>query len=556
MKQRLFSTSIIISTLCCLLSCQQPSSGKTLLQYADSLLEVSPDTALSFLHSLPVEDYSEEEQIYYDLLLTSAMDKNFLSLLACDSLVDAALDYYDKGDGYNRARALFYKERILFSLNMPEEAMANCFEALGEINDYNNREIKLKSMLYEDLGSWYLEQMMNEKALQMFRLACYDDSLIKDKKGMAYPLRNIGYAYSCMNKQDSAVIFFKRALEISSKSKDSLFISNIYSDLSNNIDDMDTALIYAHKAISNLPSHADSASYFISLGEIFQEISNLDSAEFYLKKAMKLGGVKERTLASFSLAEIAKEKKNYQVASDYFSNYIDLIDSIFASNQASNIERLAYKYEAKTDIIKKEKQMQQSAFLIVLTFVLVVSASIIRAQLILRKRKIAQLVYEKEVMSLNDELIIMQSNIEKTEAEIKALRQIQSNNEDEIREKEKLISKMINEKAELRNFIFSKTPIYHLIQKLSQQKRDNKKEIRVLTLKEQDTLRKTMFDIYNEHVDYLRTTYTKINEDDYLYCCLQLCKFDDYTIAYCFGNTDKQIVIQRRYRLKEKMRIE
>lgn len=556
MKYIYLPLSIIIYILCCLSACKpsSPTPTEALLHYADSLLEVSPNTALSFLRSLPVEDYSEAEQALHGLLLSSATDKNFLSLLPCDSLIDAALDFYDKGDGFNRARALLYKERIQFSMNMPEEAMANCFEALGEIDNRNNREIKLESMLYEDLGNWYLEQMMNDKALKMFKLSYYNDSLIRDEKGMAYPLRNIGCVYASMdNKQDSAVILLKEALKISLKYKDSLFISDIYCDLSNNIDDTDTALIYAHKGIISLPARADSASSFYSLGEIFHDIPCLDSAEFYLKKTLKLGDLKMRTLANLSLAEVAKEKGNYQLSSDYYLNYVDLIDSIFNSKQASNIERLAYKYEAKTDILKKEKRMQQSMFFIVLTFVVVVFIGVLSTQFIIRKRKMAQLIYEKEVMRLNDTLTIMQANIEKTKAEIEVLRQIQSNNEEEIKAKEKLVSKMIDEKAKLRNFIFSKTSIYLLIQKLSKQDRQDKKNIRVLNLKEQNTLKKTIFELYSEYIDYLQSTYTKMSEDDYLYCCLQLCEFDDFTIAYCFGNTNKQIVVQRRFRLKEKM---
>lgn len=525
-----------------------------MLRYVDSLLEYAPDTALSILRSLPVEDYPEDEQVLHGLLLTSAIDKNFLPLLPCDSLIDAALDYYDEGDGFDRARALLYKERIQFEMNMPEEAMANCFEALSEIDNRNSREIKLKSMIYDDLGNWYLEQMLDEKALQMFRLSYYNDSLINDVKGMAYSLRNISNAYTCMDKLDSAEIKLKNAQSMLTEFEDSLFTSDLYRDLSENTDNNDTALIYAHKAILSLPSHADPSPYLYTIGELYQTINCLDSAEFYLKEALN-GDVKMRALASLSLAEIAKKKKDYQTSSEYYLSYVDLIDTIFSSNQASNIERLAYKYEAKADILEKEKQIQQSIFLIILLCIAVVLISVTIFQILLRKRKIAQLTYEKEVIRLNNELIIMQSNIERTKSEIEVLRQIQSDNEDEIREKEELVSKMIEEKAELRNFMFSKTPIYHLIQKLSKQDRGDIKNIRVLNLKEQDTLRKTVFEIYSEHINYLRTTYTKMSEDDYLYCCLQLCKFDDYTIAYCFGNTNKQIVVQRRFRLKERMSI-
>lgn len=547
------SITIFIS---CLLSCNHssPTPGKIMLRHVDSLLEYAPDTALSILRSLPVEDYPEDEQVLHGLLLTSAIDKNFLPLLPCDSLIDAALDYYDKGDGFDRARALFYKERIQFEMNMPEEAMANCFEALSEIDNRNSREIKLKSMIYDDLGNWYLEQMLDEKALQMFRLSYYNDSLINDVKGMAYSLRNISNAYTCMDKLDSAEIKLKNAQSMLTEFEDSLFTSDLYRDLSENTDNKDTALIYAHKAILSLPSHADPSPYLYTIGELYQTINCLDSAEFYLKEALN-GDVKMRALASLSLAEIAKKKKDYQTSSEYYLSYVDFIDTIFSSNQASNIERLAYKYEAKADILEKEKQIQQSIFFIILLCIAVVLISVTIFQILLRKRKIAQLTHEKEVIRLNNELIIMQSNIERTKSEIEVLRQIQSDNEDEIREKEKLVSKMIEEKAELRNFMFSKTPIYHLIQKLSKQDRGDIKNIRVLNLKEQDTLRKTVFEIYSEHINYLRTTYAKMSEDDYLYCCLQLCKFDDYTIAYCFGNTNKQIVVQRRFRLKEKMTV-
>lgn len=546
-----FIFAVIINGL---LSCKpsSTSAAKASLQYADSLLEIYPDSALSFLRSLPVENYSEAEQVLYGVLLTSATDKNELSILPCDSLIDAALDYYDKGDGYNRARALFYKGRIQFSMNMIEEAMANCYEALGELNYRNTKEIKLQALLYDDLGECYLNQMLDEIALQMFRLSYYCDSLVNNVKGMAYSLRDISNTYVCLDNQDSALLVLTKIQMLLPKFKDSLFVSDIYRDLSYNFDDLDSAMVYAKKAILNLPAQADSSSYFHNLGDCFLEIHCLDSAEFYLKKAYN-GNLKTSSSASLSLAEVAQEKKDYQLALTYYLNYISLIDSIFATNQASNIERLSYKYEAKADILRKEKEMQQSIFFIVLAFVLVILLSIIIMQMILRKRKIAQLIYEKETIRLNDKLIILQSDIAKTEAEIETLRQIHSDDQDKIREKEKLVSKMIDEKAEIRNFIFSNTPIYHLIQKLSKQDREDKKNIRVLNLKEQETLRKTVSEIYSEHISYLRTTYNKMSEDDILYSCLQLCKFDDYTIAYCFGNTNKQIVVQRRFRLKEKM---
>ena len=80
------------------------------------------------------------------------------------------------------------------------------------------------------------------------------------------------------------------------------------------------------------------------------------------------------------------------------------------------------------------------------------------------------------------------------------------------------------------------------------------KNPKVLLAKEQVQLKEVLFELYDDHIQYLRATYPKITDDDCIYCCLKLCEMDDQTIAYCFGNTSKQIVVQRRLRLKKKMK--
>ena len=84
-------------------------------------MEISPDHILNYLGELNVSAYSKDDRIYFGLLLTQATDKNFLPLLPCDSLIDAALDYYVKKDGIHWARAWFYKGRIQRQMKMTEE---------------------------------------------------------------------------------------------------------------------------------------------------------------------------------------------------------------------------------------------------------------------------------------------------------------------------------------------------------------------------------------------------------------------------------------------------
>ena len=94
-------------------SCQRSSSPYPYsLRYADSLMEISPERTLAYLRKLDVSTYSAGDRAYFSLLFTQATDKNMLSLLPCDSLIDTALDYYVKKDGVNWARAWLYKGRI------------------------------------------------------------------------------------------------------------------------------------------------------------------------------------------------------------------------------------------------------------------------------------------------------------------------------------------------------------------------------------------------------------------------------------------------------------
>lgn len=78
-------------------SCQRSSSPYPYsLRYADSLMEISPERTLAYLRKLDVSTYSAGDRAYFSLLFTQATDKNMLSLLPCDSLIDTALDYYIK----------------------------------------------------------------------------------------------------------------------------------------------------------------------------------------------------------------------------------------------------------------------------------------------------------------------------------------------------------------------------------------------------------------------------------------------------------------------------
>ena len=551
----------LLSLVSGVVSCQRSSSPYPYsLRYADSLMEISPERTLAYLRKLDVSTYSAGDRAYFSLLLTQATDKNFLPLLPCDSLIDAALDYYAKKDGINWAKAWLYKGRIQKQMKMTEQALKSYFTALQGVEGNTEEELKLKGMLYEDMGSIYLHQSLYQKAFDAFYRSYQCDSLLNDHKVLIYSLSNMGWVRVVEGKEKEALFYLDQALELALALKDSVFMSNIYQRMSLICENVDSAFMYARLAENYLTEKNDSISYYslwLTFGELYLDKQELDSAEYYLKRTLDIADFKRKILASYSLAEVEKIRGNYQRAFEYLSYIGDNIDSFFSLNKASDIERLAYKYDSEAKVAKEKERhrllVQQLCYGGVL-FVLVIA---IIFQRIYRRRRIAQLLYEQRIAHLNEQTALSQLQIERLEAQISALKQSDMEREQEIALKQAELCRVIDEKARLRNCLFAETSIFKRIQELSSQAKPGqdgvKRDPKVLLIKEQEQLKGVLFDIYDDYIRYLKDTYPKITDDDCIYCCLKLCEFDDQTIAYCFGNVSRQIVAQRRLRLKKKM---
>lgn len=539
-------------SLCLLSGCHSRQSPDKVLLYADSLMELYPDSTLLYLQSLDVSGFSESDKVYYGLLLTQATDKNYLPLLPCDSLVEAALNYYDEGDGLLRAKALLYKSRIQQSMQMPKEAMENCFEGLKELGD-SPKELRLKRMLYEDLGGIYQSLSIEDKALDMFQSSYRCDSLLNDEKLLKYSIVNIGWQHVISGNEEFAKEYLHKALQMALEHKDSSFVSDIYKQLSINCGNIDSAFVNLRLAQCYQTDRTDSLGLSLSLGDLFLELHELDSAELYLKRVLNSSDFDRQILASYSLSELEKERGNYEQAFNYRSFYGEHIDSVVSLHKMPEIERLAYKYESELEMIKERARTNDiiqyavsSALILLLLFLLII-------QRIHRRRKVARLMYESHIAGLNEQIALQQAGIERSKKDLIQLRLTQQHNEKEIAQKEQEIRKMIDEKEKLRNWFFMQTPIYKKIEALKNQKIVTSKEVQVLLQSDQVILKTTLFEIYGEYVKYLQSTFLQLTEEDYIYLCLKLCDLDDQTIAYCYGNSSKQIVVQRRWRLKEKM---
>lgn len=532
--------SAVCILLCCILvSCSGKRIGNPRLLRADTLMELLPDSSYSILRSLSPDGLSRSEQMSYALLMAEATDKKLLSLLPCDSLLDEAIRYY--GKGVNRAKALLYKGRILAKMKMYGEAMQCCFDALKELSGTDESELKIRGILYEDLGNLYLEQSLFDEAMEAFDKAEKNFVNCGYTLGVSSVLCNMGRYYLLKDDSVCARRYMKQSILPVRCLRDSVAVSAVFHNLSCTYDDMDSVLFYAKQALDL--DKKTSMKSAIMAGYAYLNKGMADSAGYYFGQALTDTVIETRALAYYGLKDLMETMGDNRRALDYFNNYSALMDSIYFFRESSELERKSYEYMAEFRFYKDRIKIKAWSVGICMTVLILSSCIILR---ILCRRRMRRLQYERDGAAL-------QAAVSDLQYRIAILRHRHEKDRELLSRKESELRNISDEKAKLRNTVFMETQIYKKIKALGAQKKGKRKEdFQVLLSEEQIQLRTVVKRVYKDYISGLKRNYPQYTEDDCIFACLSLLDLDDFTIALCFGNFDTRIVVQRRYRMKKK----
>lgn len=523
-------------------SCGNGKVENERLLRAETLMASSPDSSYRILQSVLPEILCKSEQMYYGLLLAEATDKKYLSLLPCDSLLNEAIHYY--GSGIHLAKALMYKGRLQFRLSMCEEAMENYFSALKQLDGEDKEELRMKGLVYKDLGDLYSAQVLIGKSAEMYRKSEECFRRCGYKKGLSIVANDIGWNHllegDTLRARESIKLGLKHAFEI----KDSVTISALCHNLSCTYEEVDSMLHYEKKSFAFREGMAFKSAIMIGYAFINQE--RMDSAEYYFRQALHDTILETRALAYYGLKDVKEMQGEYQQALEHLSDYSAVMDSIYFFKQSPEIERKAYEQEAQMKVYEDKIRMERLHFCLITFCLLLVLFFVWMMQRGKRQRKYLELKHKYDIA-------LLEVNARELQCYISSLREEQEEARKQISQKDSEIRRLADEKAKLCNVIFKETSIYKKIEKLSRQKRNgNKQEIHILLEDEQNQLRITIMELYKDYIAHLLHIYPKYTENDCLFSCLSLCGLDDFTIALCFGNVNSQIVVQRRHRMKLK----
>lgn len=581
-RTHIFSYCFLLWLLLILVSCNNINPQvEAVLQQADVLMEVHPDSAFSLLDSLHVrQSLSKKETARYALLLAKATNKTYRPLLPCDSLLDISLSYYKKSTP-ERATALLYKGRLEEELGQTERAIELLQSGLSIVRDYPN-EKEIKRHLLSSLGILYEDNRHFEESLSAYRKML---SVCNGDKDKAIAFRGISKYYVMTDQTDSAFYYIKEALQCSKNANDSILIPQMEHNLAlyyYYFSQPDSALLMEREAINHAVNDTKRRLYYVTYGGILYDLDKIDSAVYYLNLSIDTTKYERGNLTTLlSLYNIEKYRGNYADAADYLERHVSLIDSLYTEERDTEISNLIH--EHKTDLRVQEEQARgkREQIVIILTSVFFFLILLLTLLYFMHKRhKEKKLLNnklkenEKKLADLHHSsernLIVLgklKEEKEKLENDIKQLLHSQEKQEGELTlmlQHEQIILRQIAEREQqieqsnqqirhLENWQFTQTKIYQRVIELRKMSDGN--DIKH-TLNRSDCvkLRSVLFSLNKQMVQELKEHYPHLQDDDILlYILEQHTDFDTKAIAISLGTTSTHAINQRRYRMKKRM---
>lgn len=323
MDRRFIGIMLIFMVI--LTSCSRTDTQlKGQLDLIESIIEEDGEQAYKMLKGLNRDSISSKsEYALYSLLMSMAMDKNYIDITS-DSIIAPAVEYYRKhGSNDHKMKALYYRGVIERNAGNNESALEYFVKAeqyVPKTEDYlfAGRIYSAKQQIYRAIYDL-------PKSLTAQKLAYKNFSLAKDTSRIINSLINTTSLYISLNQLDSAkytldtLKTYWKKLDLVQKN---LFYSNllIFTKKHNKKN-----LNYILSSYLKDVPEKESINWIIVADSYF-ECNNIDSTLYSLSKYKEYHSstANKDPVYFHILSCIEKESGRYQRAYDALSKYINL----------------------------------------------------------------------------------------------------------------------------------------------------------------------------------------------------------------------------------------
>ena len=574
---------LIMIVTCILSSCNLGGGKKGVLPkelvQAENIMYENPDSALHILQtmSIPTE---KEAHATWALLLTQAKYKCFV--VQSDSLINIAHDYFMKGDNAQRkALALYHKAVLLKEKNEVDKALPYYLQASEEVSLTDDS--RLAYLIHAQIGIIYAHRKLHEYSVAFCEKANKFAILSNDFYYIVDSYNCMARTYSAQEQYIKAIELYDKAIEIGNTHNEKKLVNSAIQEKMG-IYIRQKKYVKARELVKTLNFQMLSKAGFQIIGHLYQKTNQVDSAYFYLNKAVESNSIYTQQTAYQILFNLSNQHKDYEKNAEYSIKLWKINDSINKIDRNKALIEMQEKYNQQKVINEKNKAEKRG--LIILCASIGVIGIIItcyqrkilhQSKILNRKEKeltdfVNQLNENKQVIAQNKARIKELEGKEELSIEMQKERYIddmqkqnellENKNQDLLLKIDEYTATMAEKSKELEglrtlsenNLYLHRRELFLCNELLKKEEfvnkiKKNPKPLDVIQWR--DIMSKTNA-IYDNYTIRLRTRIPELTENDIRICCLIKLSFSNGDIAKILGISSTS-VSRQKLRLKERI---
>lgn len=386
--------TFIIIVLTVLLGCSERREYRDALSRAEAVMNDHPDSALMILDSLGQheQEFGKHFRMQYLLYRTNALNKTDVTFTS-DSLAKELADHFDHhGTTNERVLAHYLLGRALSDMGEAPKAINSFQDAIDAadttVTEFNFHQL---SCVYSQMATIYRRQLLLTNEIEARNKASHYAFRANQIKWGIYDQIMSAGAYILLNKKDSAEIILRSALEQYKENGYTQEALRYSRSLIHLLVEQPDRLAEAKALMDQFETESDlfdehhelppsQRQYYDYKGRYFEDIHQLDSAEFYYRKIYrpKMSFVAQDPMYRGLLSVFTKRHQTDSIAK-YAQLYCMANDSSIALKDRDQIAQMtaAYNYsrlqkEAHQNEVKAYRRyigLMIALFLIVLSII-------------------------------------------------------------------------------------------------------------------------------------------------------------------------------------------
>ena len=306
------------------------------LDTADSLMEQRPDSALALLRRIDTLRLSaQHDRARYAMLLSMALDKNYIDLKDFHVL-KPAIDYYeDHGTPTEQMRTFYYQGRIYDNAGNMSKALQTFLKALERGKESN--DILTKARTYSAQIHPYEQLMAFDKAIEAGKKAAYYFQKARKTNSNANCLIKIASTYTFKNDKANTWKYLNECRKlwpyISEKRKQDFY--NNYLIAATSFCGKDSI----QAAIQEYESHVPQSKWdFLTLADAYTAIKDFDRAEYFASQhKLHSSSIYSDKRYYAILVFLYRAQGKYKEAGEAYTQFNNINDSLNISALQENV---------------------------------------------------------------------------------------------------------------------------------------------------------------------------------------------------------------------------